>query len=254
MIPVSGFYSLSRDQKTYLSCEIEKTLSTHTGINRQTGTVSESILYNMETIERTCSFTGRLYLNEDLCPVFLPWISNREIHIGAKKTAGLGRCIVEIEEFPAVSFSDFKHRLERFDTEYKEYRKRHFQKQNKTGNESFYYSIDLISEAIRIDPFLNYITGFKGLEEEELTGCRLVFEKTRSFEILGWNSTLGLPRQTETGIEKGSTVMYTSTKPGDELFKTLYTLENNGIGIRRTEGYGQIIVSSNFHNKGNIGL
>lgn len=255
MIPVSGFYSLSCSYPTHRLCEIEKILTTHTGINRQTGTVAESILYTMETIDRPYSFKGIMYIDNDLCSAFLPWAANGKIHIGAKKTAGQGTCSLEIEELPVLSFSAFKHRLTQFDREYREYRSQLLESQDKGENNSFYFSIDLVSEAIRIDPFLNYISGFKGLDEEEnLPGTILVFEKTRPFELLGWNTTLGLPRQIETGIEKGSTVLYKSTAPGEELFEKLYALETNGIGIRKAEGFGQIIISNQFHSKGNAGV
>lgn len=74
-----------------------------------------------------------------------------------------------------------------------------------------------------------------------LTGARL---------IAGWNAAHCLPKENDAAIERGSVFLFAIRKDALEesaLLKKLVALENGGVGWRRSEGFGQIVVCDPFH-------
>ena len=62
----------------------------------------------------------------------------------------------------------------------------------------------------------------------------------------------GLPRQDEWAVARGAVYVYCFTGTATErkaLIEQLATLSEEGVGLRRNEGFGLVIVSDNFHRQ-----
>ena len=80
-----------------------------------------------------------------------------------------------------------------------------------------------------------------------LTGTRL---------ILGWNAAHRLPKENDNAIVAGSVFLFAVRKrdlqaKNIDLLQKLTELENNGIGWRRSEGFGQFLICDAFHLQAN---
>ena len=65
----------------------------------------------------------------------------------------------------------------------------------------------------------------------------------------GWNTAWGLPKDTELVAQMGSVYVYHTARRIDDpdWLSALTQLEEQGIGERRIEGFGQVRVCEEFH-------
>ena len=75
---------------------------------------------------------------------------------------------------------------------------------------------------------------------------------TQHERLRGWNAAHGLPRQDEWIVTRGAVYVYrfqgTATER-EALIQQLAILSEDGVGLRRNEGFGTVIVSDNFHRR-----
>jgi CRISPR-associated protein Csx10 len=81
----------------------------------------------------------------------------------------------------------------------------------------------------------------------------MVYQNASTRQIMGWNELWGTPRTKEVAIDIGSVFLFSTTIGEEEaleaLLKTLFELEQAGIGRRKAEGFGRICVSDQFHQE-----
>ncbi|MGD9495248.1 MAG: hypothetical protein AB7Y46_02950 [Armatimonadota bacterium] len=65
--------------------------------------------------------------------------------------------------------------------------------------------------------------------------------------VLGESGAWGLPLAAETAVAAGSAFLYQIADPPDDWSERLGTLSRLGIGRRRAEGFGQVVVNWKFH-------
>ena len=74
------------------------------------------------------------------------------------------------------------------------------------------------------------------------------FCKTK--EIDGFNMKHNLPKNKMIALQKGSSFYFEYTNSDyEKLNKRLIEIERNGIGIRRSEGYGRITINLPYHKE-----
>jgi CRISPR-associated protein Csx10 len=78
---------------------------------------------------------------------------------------------------------------------------------------------------------------------------KLLYHSASMRRVMGWQDLWGLPRMHEYAIDAGSVFLFTAAQPLDELAQALFTLEEQGIGQRRAEGFGRICISDPFHRE-----
>jgi CRISPR-associated protein Csx10 len=125
------------------------------------------------------------------------------------------------------------------------------------------FSIYLFSDAILVDESLNYRTG---LDEKDLARW-LKLPNTEGFRVhirlgqqshlksffktgttMGFNQHRGMPLPMEVVVTRGS--VFTATYEGDiDIRGALESLEREGIGLRRNEGYGRILIDHAIHGQ-----
>lgn len=259
----TGYYRRLGPGGPMLKATVDTRLQTHNGINRQTGTVQEGILYNREVIEEDACFWGLLKLSDTLeqpFKEFIDRVTNNEtgwLRVGTGRTRGLGKAGLRIVSPRSLTDrDDFRKRLEGFDTKLRE--KAH---SFNLSTSPFYFALTLHSPVILSDGWQGYYTGINGdtllqngtlenrlgLPEKSLKRlCQ--FSSTR--RVTGWNDLWGTPRANELAIDTGSVFLFSCDQSLDDtLTDALYRLEEEGIGRRKAEGFGRICISDQFHQE-----
>ena len=269
--PFSGYYGYDKSGKP-VTFTPDKSIIIRTGINRQTGNVKHGILYGVEVLQPykkgeaendfiSVAFGGIItFDDENLIPKLDRIINNDfPLRFGVAKTRGLGKTHVNIYEKykDDTSLTDFKTRLDKLNSVIHrkaedsnlpvEVYRRYFQNR-------YFFTIDFQSDAIIHDRFLRYKSNIGQNDIEKLipgNDIEIIGGITDTFPVSGWNSALGIPKDDEIAIEKGSVILCAcvgSKSPGDEFFSELMEAEKKGLGIRQGEGFGRIVISHRFHS------
>ncbi len=257
----SGYYRRDTVEPHYMihaQIDSHTRLQTHTGINRESGTVQEGILYNRQVFEEDMHFWGALKLpdDEDLAGDFASFISevNEEhlIRLGTGRTRGLGKVSLAIEsiEDEDERHTRFTKRLQIFDELLKtKAREIHLQDLKQS-----YFALTLHSPLILCDELLRY----RGTIDEgtlaELLGIpatefECIYQAASVRRVTGWQELWGTPRTNEYAIETGSVFLFASSQPLEALLRPLFILEEQGAGKRRAEGFGRVCISDAFHQE-----
>ena len=122
-----GYYRRSiTDPERLVLTKNETRLQTHTGIDRESGTVREGILYNRQVFEEGSKFWGeiRLPVDEALVEAFNSFLwavkDSQLLRMGTGRTRGMGKVEInfELKETDIVNDrrADLKQRIEKLDT------------------------------------------------------------------------------------------------------------------------------------------
>jgi CRISPR-associated Csx10 family RAMP protein len=121
----------------------------------------------------------------------------------------------------------------------------------------YFFSLTLHSPLILCDDLLRYRGTIDEIAlEKMLHNCPPLLELQRVYQaasvrrVTGWQELWGTPRTNEYAIEMGSVFLFScSSRPESAVFRALFALEENGAGKRRTEGFGRLSVSDQFHQE-----
>jgi len=253
---ISGYYRRGgSDSRQRMRATVLTRLQTRTGINREWGTAEESILYNREIFEDSMTFWGEALLSDKLAETFKEFVeeATREdvIRVGTGRTRGLGHVDIEVRNAQESNPDVFADRLQTFNLAVQ---------QQATGVQHldpFYFAITLQSPTILCDAFLRCQKTINPASLPELLGLstskaiytfKRVYQSIGTQRITGWNEVWGTPRLNDYAIEMGSTFLFACMQQADgDLIGALRTGEENGIGRRRSEGFGRITISDPFH-------
>lgn len=260
----TGYYRRGESEpKNIMSAKIETRLQTHTGINRQTGTVQQSILYNREVLEEGMQFRGIVNIPDELdklAGTFKDFVNEvgRDglVRIGTGRTRGMGKVSLGIAplEDEQNTFDNFKERLKAFNKKVGSQADRF----HITMPEAWYFAVTLHSPAIIRDDQLCYEGTMTGktlarlahVPADTFDGFTQVYQAASTRPITGWNELWGTPKANDYAIDTGSVFLFSGPRePGKPLYESLQKLEEQGIGQRRTEGFGRILISDPFHRE-----
>jgi CRISPR-associated protein Csx10 len=274
---IEGYYrhyhhSISKQART-VQTKNSSRLQTHTGIDRESGTVREGILYNREVFEEGSKFWGEIHLlvDKDFAAFnsFLWEVKRSELlRLGTGRTRGMGKVAINFE---AKEGDDVKDRRADFDDRTEGLNKLiHDQalgpmkdtKDIEKLNNQFFFALTLHSPVILTDEFLRY---HSCIDEEVLCECfditcdqqkeptnaynlKSVYSNFSNKRITGWQELWGTPRTNEYAIDTGSVFLFQCDEgKRGKVLDALFNLEEMGIGNRRAEGFGRICVSDPFH-------
>lgn len=257
-----GYYCRDdREEIAFLSAQVDghTRLQTRTGIDRTSGTVHEGILYNRQVFDDGMRFWGLVAVNDDgdertvsQLQGFLEEVGDTGlVRIGTGRTRGLGNVSLRVK--PAGEqdkLNMFQSRLIAFH----EVLRREAEKVGlKESLKPFYFALTLHSPLIVCDDLLRYRGTIDEDMLEQLTGLsssmfKAVYQCASTRRVTGWNELWGTPRTNEYAIETGSVFLFACSQDLDDtLVQSLFKLEEQGIGRRRTEGFGRVCVSDPFH-------
>ena len=142
------------------------------------------------------------------------------------------------------------------------------------NSDHFYFSLSFPTGAVLVDRFLRYtidpadmvswLPAMPSVDEAFPMTCRpthqlstggtlhWVTAVTKHERLRGWNAAHGLPRQDEWMVARGSVYVYCFKGTPEErtaLIEQLKTLSQEGVGVRRNEGFGTVYVCDDFHRQ-----
>ena len=269
-----GYYRRSTiNSERLIRTKNETRLQTHTGIDRESGTVREGILYNRQVFEEGSKFWGEVRLvDEALVTSFNSFLwAVKESHLlrlGTGRTRGMGKVGInfEIKETDTVKDrrTDFNQRTEELNERIQKGIKDAGagEKDSEKLKGLYFFALTLHSPVILTDEFLRYrsridaealceLFGIAYDQQSELTNAynmKSVYSNFSNRRITGWQELWGTPRTNEYAIDTGSVFLFQCDKDKREkVLDTLFNLEELGIGNRRAEGFGRVCVSDPFH-------
>jgi CRISPR-associated protein Csx10 len=223
----------------------------HTGIDRTTGTIAHEIFFITQAIadfQKTLTgdyerqvLSGGMFMNDRQIAVLEP-LFKTPLFAGQDRTRGMGELQVAVEPFN-IEPSD----IDTWDRKFKD-----IIKHNAGGNldpsllSGLYFSLKLESHAILVDEFLRPTTEIK----IPLPYVEQVLKVSGSQLIRGWNDAWELAKPDDMGIIMGSVYLFRYTgKKREDLWQYLNNLAIDGIGLRRVEGFGRVLICDPLHTQ-----
>ena len=251
----SGFYR--RRQDFYEKQTLDTRLLTRVAINRQRKVAEDELLYHLTAVD-PLSVGGqavRLHGSARVPSVLAGKVANtlqqQVQRLGGGSSRGLGRVSIqvgkrEVSDSLEQRINNFNSALQTFWETYS-----HLPTVELEACKGAYFSVDLKSDAILAtdDGWQRSMTLTASMLQE-MADCQAEVTLIRSFAsydyLGGWNAAWGLPKETELATRVGSVFVF-RTLDIDSWIPTLRTLEEFGIGSRREEGFGQILICDPFH-------
>ncbi len=171
------------------------------------------------------------------------------VAIGALHTRGYGR--IRVEETDPPQRPGLKERIKTFNrllTDLWQDLKRLAANPNKLPEkpDGLYFSVDLLSPGVFVNHGLPELIPELHIHEKSL---RPIWWATRPDMASGWSTAWGLPKPTSLAVRMGSVYVYRWDGDLDELLPVLQRLEAEGLGLRRDEGFGEVLVCHPFHQE-----
>jgi len=229
-------------------------LRTRAGISRLTGAVEGGILYSREVLNAGTAYWGEADVPKAWARKFEEFVGEFSeaglLRFGNNRTRGFGRARVEAnrpDEDGRETVKSLLARMAEFDRRVRQQAKA----VGVAADHDLYVTITLTSDAILLDRLLRYRTCIDG---ESLAavggigGAQLLFQSGGTRRVMGWNGALGLPKGDELAVTMGSVFVFGLDRPLDEgMAARFLALQEGGIGVRKREGFGQLLVASPFH-------
>jgi CRISPR-associated Csx10 family RAMP protein len=223
----------------------------HTGIDRTTGTVAPKIFFITQAIadfQKTPTgdyerqiLSGGMFMNDRQIAVLEP-LFKTPLFAGQDRTRGMGELQVTVEPFNMEPLD-----IDTWDLKFKD-----IMEHKASGRldpallSGLYFSLKLESHAILVDKFLRPTTEI----ELTLPCVEPVLKVTKSQLIRGWNDVWGLAKPDDMGIIMGSVYLFRYTDNNREgLRQYLNKLAVDGIGLRRAEGFGSVLICDPLHTR-----
>ncbi len=192
-------------------------------------------------------FLGRVYGDSEALQDLKRALNH--VAIGALHTRGYGRVKAEIADIPG--WPGLKERVRKFNQllavlwqDLKRLAANSGELPEKP--DGLYFSVDLLSPGV----FVNH--GLPELVPELRFNGRVlrpIWWATRPDMASGWSTAWGLPKPTNLAARMGSVYVYRWDGSLGGLLSTLQALEAEGLGLRRDEGFGEILVCHPFHQE-----
>lgn len=261
----------------YIASDSLTRLQMHTGIHRASGTVQDGILYSRQVFVEGMQFWGEALFPDDeqLMARFQAFVdeigtpgSKRTgtgrthgmgkvstpglLRMGTGRTRGMGKVSLAARKPEEKDrFSAFSARLDAFNQALRA-RAADFGLQNLPYG--YFFALTLHSPLLLCDDLLRYQSRIdvpalqQALPPHILSGLTLLHAASTMERVTGWQEIWGTPRMREYAIASGSVFLFAcSTPPDAECLRALFTLEEQGMGKRRAEGFGRICISDPFH-------
>lgn len=262
--PYSGFYTVEDGEAGkphYRPQKVETRLLTRVGINRRRATAQENILYGIEVISETRKkgqeetlFAGTIRLDDEaLTRALMDFINtpSQNWSLGGSASRGLGK--VKMTARLQDVTSDVEDRIKQFN--------HHLHKrwklwdvfgkpQNSLLDNRQFFTLNLQSDAILTDRWqrTTVISAEMLCHEAGVADPDLQLHASySSYDYrAGWNAAWGLMKDMELVTNRGAVYLF-STPRLDQWLPALERLEQQGVGERTPEGFGQIRVCDEFH-------
>ena len=252
-------------------------VAAHVGIDRHTNTAAESILYTLEALLPSCQdkdLSGWFMVDDNALTTLKTLLKaeGNRISIGHHRTRGYGDLCLQLGEPIDTENSADEGNWEQWNSELITFLNSSPLSVPEIAPDDFYFSLSFPTGAVLMDRFLRYtinpadmipwLPAIPSVDEafpmtarpthQLSTGgtLRWVTAVTKHERLRGWNAAHGLPRQDEWMVARGSVYVYCFKGTPEEraaLIQQLKILSEEGVGVRRNEGFGMVRVCDNFH-------
>ncbi len=254
-------------------------VAAHVGIDRHTNTAAESIFYTLEALLPSGhreDLSGWLRADDTALKNLKTLLEKEDyrISVGHHRTRGYGDMRLQLDEPIGTDNSAVcVENWEKWSSELIKFLGAPpLSIPNFSSDDNFYFSLSFPTGAVLVDRFLRYTIDpadmipwvapmpsvdaafpMQNRPTQQLPSggtVQWITAVTKHERLRGWNAAHGLPRQDEWMVARGSVYVYCfqGTPEGREaLIQQLVTLSEEGIGLRRNEGFGTVLVSDDFH-------
>ena len=246
MIPFLGVYAKVGMDERYFRFENQKNIITRTSINENTQTAIPGALFSTEVIQpdNEYNYHGKIIVYDtSLEQQLIDLISNSTFTIGGERTYGYGQ--VEVIEARINTYpNSIEAKLVTFNDKLKEYLP-------DVGSQHFVVTLN--SDTILVDRFLRFSSMLNEIILKDYFHTELNFKLVKSFcttkIVQGWSNIHKLPKENDLAILKGGVFLFKTEIETDPqiLIEYLQEIESQGIGERKTEGFGEVIICNPFH-------
>lgn len=249
---LSGFFRRGQQVTEVGQAEVRLAIRTRSGINYTTGAALQGILYSREVLPEGATFWGRWRIADSVAASFQAFVEKAVaddagwLRLGNNRTRGLGRVTLNLSEQGDADSEVLRQRVLAFDVALRQAAKA----ARVDTPAKLYVPLTLTSDAILYDRLLRpqlQITGDYLRETWGLTGAQVVHHTAGVRRVEGWSSLWGLPKADDLAMAMGSVFVVALPTVDAETFARLQTLQAQGIGARRTEGFGMLRVAEAFH-------
>lgn len=227
-------------------------------IDEKTRTTEESLLFSTEYTDLTnvankeeVFFKGNVEIPKGLFEIGKKY----ELKIGKYKTKGFGKVEIEFKKFTDENDKNIGERIKELNDEIKKDFKE-FDKRN--DKEKVYFGDELLKEEkqklITFDFLSDMILPFNEISNvgkqilelfDENFGEKLTLNNRRTFvnveKLRGYNIINNSRKMDEIVITQGSVISYCiNNEDLEDILEKLEKIEENGIGLRRNEGFGRV--------------
>ena len=224
----------------------EQGFTTRVGISRERGASSHGILYTRDFLRAGSQFSGRWWVHDDLADSFLRFLGSvhREmpLRVGHNRTRGMGKLVLgEPAPVEADTADAVQARVARFTETLRAVAGSH-------ARHAWYLPLTTIADCILPDGaggFRQLLTPPVLLEEWGVATTELVYCSVDIRRVSGWNGVARLPKPDALAVAMGSVFVLAAEAPPD--WKALATDQACGLGARRPEGFGAVVVADPFH-------
>ena len=227
----------------------DSALVTRTGISRETGAVQRGVLYSRVILPKGSRFWTEFLLPDELYDGFRDFAMEAAgtglLRVGTNRTRGLGRIsLTEVKPGQDESEQALEGRIRAFD----EALRKAARDAGIEPSHALYIPLTLTSDAILPDGLLRHCTRLDGdylANRCGVNGAELVYHAAGTRRVVGWNDLWGLPKPDEIAIAMGSAFVFGFKQ--DPSREAVARLQAEGVGTRRSEGFGKVRVADPFH-------
>ncbi|MGB9872246.1 MAG: type III-D CRISPR-associated RAMP protein Csx10 [Anaerolineae bacterium] len=229
---------------------------TKVALSRYRRASAEGMLYTASALSRKVNapdkrgdetdliFVGRVYADGDALTGLQEAL--KKVALGALHARGYGR--VEVRE-TEVDLPSLQQRLEEFNQTLKTlwwdiHRLAANAQELPQEPHGLYFSVDLLAPGVFQEQ------GVPTLIPTLMIGgqaVKPVFWMTRPDMASGWSTAWGLPKPTNLAARMGSVYVFRWDGSEEALLPALQALEEQGVGERRDEGFGECLICHPFH-------
>lgn len=192
-------------------------------------------------------FVGQVHFSYDEALASLQEALEK-VALGALHTRGYGRVAVKDAD---VDLPPLKQRFGAFNqplrTLWQDIRRLAVNAQDLPEElQGLYFSVDLLAPGVFQEQGLPTLVPTLSIGGQAL---KPIFWMTRPDTASGWSTAWGLPKPTHLAARMGSVYVYRWDGSLENLLPVLQTLEEEGVGERRDEGFGECLICHPFHQE-----
>lgn len=236
---------ICQDGEKFVSLKIPMTLSTHTAINYHSHTAADGSLFSIKAIEK-----GQIYttiINDcgtDMLNIF------DVIYAGKYSSCGFGKMkIIDLQPVSDFSMSDIKERIENFNIR--------FNKHNLASvlliTDMLPLETDISDKVLTNEEYLEYWQKSIFGTNELPFSISKIHTETQLYSGFDTSKSWGNWKQTTPDLllKKGTSLLLEIKENCfDEAIEILTKMQNNGIGKKTQDGFGQVEICHPIHCTG----